>query len=208
MATEMNPAAASAAGAGYAQAGRSGPAGPADGSAEGRGDGRDGARAVAAEIFESSEGYDGEGRGGLEVQGEQGDPGEVEGRDGDLESGEEAGDDGDGEWDEDAPAGLTRGIWWAAVLLPFLSVAGAILCFSAGVLNSGGCQPEGSALCSGGGQWFTFVLPLFVAPLVAAVTAIGGVVAKRHRSSWLAFGYLVVFVSVLIGLASANSGSS
>jgi len=68
--------------------------------------------------------------------------------------GDEGGDEADDEeLYDDAPAGLTRGIWWAAVLLPFLSVAGAVLCFSAGVLNSGGCQPVGSALCSGSGFW-------------------------------------------------------
>ena len=110
--------------------------------------------------------------------------------------------------DDSAQAGLTRGIWWAAVLLPFLSVAGAILCFAAGVLNSGDCQPVSSALCSGSGQWFTFGLPLLISPLVAAVTAIGGVVVHRHRSTCLALGYFVVFVSILIGLASANSGGS
>ena len=110
--------------------------------------------------------------------------------------------------EQDSQAGMTKGIWWAAALLPFLSVAGAVLCFAAGVLNSGGCQPEGSALCSSGGQWFTFVLPLLVSPLTAAVTAIAAVTLRRHRSSWLAAGYFVVFVSILIGLASANSGSS
>jgi hypothetical protein len=146
----------------------------------------------------------------------------IPGRSADGESGAGTGDDGDegGEGyegdeseeedldDDSAQAGLTRGIWWAAVLLPFLSVAGAILCFAAGVLNSGGCQPVGSALCSGSGQWFTFGLPLLISPLVAAVTAIGGVVVHRHRSTWLALGYFVVFVSILIGLASANSGGS
>lgn len=109
---------------------------------------------------------------------------------------------------EDSPAGLTTGIWWCAVLLPFLSVAGAVLCFAAGVLNTGGCRPQGSALCSGGGQWFTFVLPLLVAPLTAGVTAIGAVTFRRHRSTWLAVGYAVLFISLLLGLASANSGSS
>jgi hypothetical protein len=123
----------------------------------------------------------------------------------DGEAGDESAED---DVDDSAQAGLTRGIWWAAVLLPFLSVAGAILCFAAGVLNSGGCQPVGSALCSGSGQWFTFGLPLLISPLVAAVTAIGGVLVHRHRSTWLALGYFVVFVSILIGLASANSGGS
>ena len=122
----------------------------------------------------------------------------------------ESGPAGGGEYggDQDSRAGMTKGIWWAAAILPFLSVAGAVLCFAAGVLNSGGCQPEGSALCSGSGQWFTFVLPLLVAPLTAAVTAIAAVTLRRHRSSWLAAGYFVVFVSVLIGLASANSGGA
>ena len=126
-------------------------------------------------------------------------------------AGPDGGDEGFGpedEEDQDPQAGMTKGIWWAAALLPFLSVAGAILCFAAGVLNTGGCQPEGSALCTGDGQWFTFVLPLLVAPLTAAVTAIGAVTFRKHRSTWLAVGYFVVFVSILIGLASANSGSS
>jgi hypothetical protein len=34
------------------------------------------------------------------------------------------------------------------------------------------------------------------------------VTVRRHRSSWLAVGYGVVFISVIVGLASASTGSS
>ncbi len=88
-------------------------------------------------------------------------------------------------------------------------MAGAMLTFAAGVLStSGGCTPNGSSLCSANGPWFTFALPLFVSPLVAAVTAIGAVIVRHHRSTWLAVGYGIVFISVVIGLASASTGSA
>jgi hypothetical protein len=107
------------------------------------------------------------------------------------------------------PAGMTTGIGCTALLLPVFAVASALACFAAGVWStSTGCTPDGSALCSSAGPWFTFALPLFVAPLVAAVTATGAVVAKRHRSTWLAVGYAVVFISLVVGLVSANTGAS
>jgi len=105
-------------------------------------------------------------------------------------------------------AGLTGGIGCAALLLPLVAVAGAVLCFAAGILSTAtGCSPNGSALCSSNGAWYSFALPVFVSPLVAAVTAIGAVTVRRHRSTWLAVGYGVVFVSIIIGLASASTGS-
>lgn len=107
------------------------------------------------------------------------------------------------------PAGMTTGIGCTALLLPVFAVASALACFAAGVWStSTGCTPDGSALCSGAGPWFTFALPLFVAPLVAAVAATGAVVVKRHRSTWLAVGYAVVFISLVVGLVSANTGAS
>jgi hypothetical protein len=107
------------------------------------------------------------------------------------------------------PAGMTTGIGCTALLLPVFAVASALACFAAGVWStSTGCTPDGSALCSSAGPWFTFALPLFVAPLVAAVTATGAVVVKRHRSTWLAVGYAVVFISLVVGLVSANTGAS
>ena len=104
---------------------------------------------------------------------------------------------------------VTSGIGCAALLLPLIAVAGAILCFAAGILSTaGGCAPNGSALCSANGPWFAFALPLFVSPLIAAGTAIGAVTVRRHRSTWLAVGYGIVFISVIVGLASASTGSN
>jgi hypothetical protein len=105
-------------------------------------------------------------------------------------------------------AGLTGGIGCAALLLPLVAVAGAVLCFAAGILSTAtGCSPNGSALCSANGAWYSFALPVFISPLAAAVAAIGAVTVRRHRSTWLAVGYGVVFISIIIGLASASTGS-
>lgn len=104
---------------------------------------------------------------------------------------------------------VSSGIGCAALLLPLVAVAGAILCFAAGILSTvTGCTPNGSALCSANGAWFEFVLPLFVSPIIAAAAAIGAVTVRRHRSSWLAVGYGIVFISIIVGLASASTGSS
>lgn len=106
------------------------------------------------------------------------------------------------------PLPVATGIGCAALLLPLIAVAGAILCFAAGILSAAtGCKPNGSALCSANGPWLAFALPLFVSPLIAAGTAIGAVTVRRHRSTWLAVGYGVVFISVIVGLASASTGS-
>ena len=106
-------------------------------------------------------------------------------------------------------AGLTGGIGCAALLLPLIAVAGAVLCFAAGVLSTAsGCSPNGSALCSSNGAWYAFALPVFVSPLIAAATAIGAVTVRRHRSTWLAVGYGIVFISIIIGLATASTGSN
>lgn len=109
-----------------------------------------------------------------------------------------------------APAtAITGGVGCAALLLPLLAVLGAALCFAAGVLSTAsGCVPNGSALCASNGPWFTFVFPLFVSPLAAAAAAIGAVTVRRHRPVWLAVGYAVVFVSVIVGLTSASTGSA
>lgn len=104
---------------------------------------------------------------------------------------------------------VSSGIGCAALLLPLVAVAGAILCFAAGILSTvTGCTPNGSALCSANGAWFEFALPLFVSPIIAAGTAIAAVTVRRHRSTWLAVGYGVVFISIIVGLASASTGSN
>ncbi len=150
-----------------------------------------------------------------------------------LETGPEAADDEgaapdpeeDSETDADSAANLdadleaeqtagkgrpvSSGIGCAALLLPLVAVAGAILCFAAGILSTvTGCTPNGSALCSANGAWFEFALPLFVSPIIAAGTAIGAVTVRRHRSTWLAVGYGIVFISIIVGLASASTGSN
>lgn len=104
---------------------------------------------------------------------------------------------------------VSSGIGCAALLLPLVAVAGAVLCFFAGVLSTAsGCSANGSALCSSSGPWYVFALPVFVSPLVAAVTAIAAVTVRRHRSTWLAVGYGIVFISIIVGLAVASTGSS
>lgn len=103
---------------------------------------------------------------------------------------------------------LSGGIGCMALLLPVVAVAGAVLCFAAGLLSAAsGCQPNGSALCSTSGTWLTFALPLFIAPIIAAATAVCAIFLRRHRSTWLAAGYLVVFLSIVLGLTSASSGA-
>ncbi len=130
------------------------------------------------------------------------------------EGGDPGGDGADGPPAEDAQAGrrgvpVTTGIGCAALLLPVLAVLGAILCFAAGILSAAnGCSSNGSALCSSNGPWIAFALPLFVAPFIAAVAAIGAVLVRRHRSTWLAVGYGVVFISLIVGLAVASTGSN
>jgi hypothetical protein len=121
----------------------------------------------------------------------------------------EAGTDLDAEQGTRKGRPVSSGIGCAALLLPLVAVAGAILCFAAGILSTvTGCTPNGSALCSANGAWFEFVLPLFVSPIIAAAAAIGAVTVRRHRSSWLAVGYGIVFISIIVGLASASTGSS
>jgi hypothetical protein len=103
---------------------------------------------------------------------------------------------------------VSGGIGCAALLLPLIAVAGAVLCFFAGVLSTAsGCSANGSALCSANGPWYAFALPVFVSPLVAAGTAIAAVTVRRHRSTWLAVGYGIVFISIIVGLAVASTGS-
>lgn len=107
------------------------------------------------------------------------------------------------------PRPVTSGIGCAALLLPLVAVAGALLCFAAGILSTvTGCTPNGSALCSADGAWAEFALPLFVSPLAAAAAAIGAVTVRRHRSTWLAVGYGIVFVGIVVGLAAASTGSN
>lgn len=141
-----------------------------------------------------------------------------------LDPGPDATEEGavpDSETDSDSPGDLeaeqgnrkgrpvSSGVGCAALLLPLVAVAGAILCFAAGILSTvTGCTPNGSALCSANGAWFEFALPLFVSPIIAAATAIGAVTVRRHRSSWLAVGYGIVFISIIVGLASASTGSN
>lgn len=136
--------------------------------------------------------------------------------DADADAGTEAGTESDARAETEGEASGRRlrpevsgGIGCTALLLPIVAVAGAVLSFFAGVLSTAtGCAPNGSALCSPNGPWYAFALPVFVSPLVAAATAIGAVTVRRHRSTWLAVGYAVVFISVIVGLATASTGSS
>ncbi|MBS2964350.1 hypothetical protein KGA66_14925 [Actinocrinis puniceicyclus] len=131
-----------------------------------------------------------------------------------AETADQGGDQGgdQGPHEAAAPRGprpVTGGIGCAALLLPLVAVAGALLCFAAGILSTvTGCTPNGSALCSANGAWAEFALPLFVSPLAAAAAAIGAVTVRRHRSTWLAVGYGIVFVGIVVGLAAASTGSN
>jgi hypothetical protein len=135
--------------------------------------------------------------------------------DADTDADADSGDQTGAEHETEAATGrrsrpeISGGIGCTALLLPVVAVAGAVLSFFAEVLSTAtGCAPNGSALCSPNGPWYAFALPVFVSPLVAAAAAIGAVTVRRHRSTWLAVGYAVVFISVIVGLATASTGSS
>ena len=91
-----------------------------------------------------------------------------------------------------------RSVSWAAILLPLLAVAGAVGCFAAGLQANGtGHEPI-----------LSYVLPLVISPVAAALIAIMTALVRRGRNYVLAFGYLLVVVSLVIGLVAARSGGN
>jgi hypothetical protein len=91
-----------------------------------------------------------------------------------------------------------RTVSWAAILLPLLAVAGAVGCFAAGLQANGtGHEPV-----------LSYVLPLVVSPVAAALIAVLTAVVRKWQVYVLAFGYVVVIVSLVLGLIAAHSGGT
>ncbi|HET9172430.1 MAG TPA: hypothetical protein VFN97_23590 [Actinospica sp.] len=91
-----------------------------------------------------------------------------------------------------------RSVSWAAILLPLLAVAGAVGCFAAGLQANG----------TGHEPMVSYVLPLVISPVVAALIAIAAaMVHGRTKIYLLAAGYALVVVSLVLGLLAARSGT-
>jgi cytochrome bd-type quinol oxidase subunit 2 len=98
----------------------------------------------------------------------------------------------------EAQAEARRSVSWAAIALPLLAVAGAVGCFAAGLQANGtGHEPI-----------LSYVLPLVISPVAAALIAILTALVRRGRNYVLAFGYVLVVVSLVIGLVAARSGGN
>ena len=98
----------------------------------------------------------------------------------------------------DAQAEPRRSVSWAAILLPLLAVAGAVGCFAAGLQANGtGHEPV-----------LSYVLPLVISPVAAALIAVLTAVVRRGRLYVLVIGYVLVVVSLVLGLIAARSGGN
>jgi hypothetical protein len=91
-----------------------------------------------------------------------------------------------------------RSVSWAAILLPLLAVAGAVGCFAAGLQANG----------TGHEPMVSYVLPLVISPVVAALIAIVAAVVRKGMIYVLGAGYVLVAVSLILGLVAANSGGN
>jgi hypothetical protein len=91
-----------------------------------------------------------------------------------------------------------RSVSWAAILLPLLAVAGAVGCFAAGLQANG----------TGHEPMLSYVLPLVISPVLAALIAIVASVVHRGTLYVLGCGYAVVAVSLVLGLIEARSGGN
>ena len=98
----------------------------------------------------------------------------------------------------EAQAEAGRSVSWAAILLPLLAVLGAVGCFAAGLQANGtGHEPV-----------LSYVLPLVISPVVAALIAVLTAIVRTGRLYVLGFGYLLVAVSLVLGLIAAHSGGN
>lgn len=87
---------------------------------------------------------------------------------------------------------------WAAILLPLAAVCSAIGCFADGVeANGTGHEPV-----------LSYVLPLVISPVGAALIAVVAALVRRGRLYWLGVGYALVAASLVTGLVAAHSGSA
>ncbi len=91
-----------------------------------------------------------------------------------------------------------RSVSWAAILLPLLAVAGAVGCFAAGLQANG----------TGHEPMVSYVLPLVISPVVAALIAIVAAVVRRGMIYVLGAGYALVAVSLILGMLAARSGGN
>jgi hypothetical protein len=89
-----------------------------------------------------------------------------------------------------------RSVSWAAILLPLLAVAGAVGCFAAGLQSNG----------TGHEPMVSYVLPLVISPVAAALIAIVAAVVRKGMIYVLGAGYVLVAVSLILGLLAAGSG--
>jgi hypothetical protein len=89
-----------------------------------------------------------------------------------------------------------RSASWAAILLPLLAVGGALGSFASdGLLTRS----------TGHAPVLTYVLPLVISPVVAALFAVLASLVRRGRYYWLTVGYLLVLGSLVAGLLAANA---
>jgi hypothetical protein len=91
-----------------------------------------------------------------------------------------------------------RSASWAAILLPLLAVGGAVGCFADGLLSGG----------TGHAPVLTYLLPLVVSPVAAALLAVVAALVRRGRVYWLTAGYLLVLGSLVTGLIAANAAKN
>lgn len=87
-----------------------------------------------------------------------------------------------------------RSASWAAILLPLLAVGGAVGCFADNLLAEG----------TGHAPVLTYLLPLVVSPVVAALVAVVSALVRRGRVYWLSAGYVLVTASLVTGLIAAG----
>jgi len=97
-----------------------------------------------------------------------------------------------------AQAEARRSASWAAILLPLLAVGGAIGSFADGLQANGtGHEPV-----------LSYVLPLVISPVAAALIAVIAALVRRGRTYWLSVGYVLVVGSLVAGLVAAHTGNS
>jgi hypothetical protein len=91
-----------------------------------------------------------------------------------------------------------RSVSWAAILLPLLAVAGAAACFAAGLQANG----------TGHEPMVSYVLPLVISPVAAALIAIVAAFLRKGTLCLLGTGYALVAISLVLGLVAAHSTGS
>ena len=97
-----------------------------------------------------------------------------------------------------AQAEAGRSVSWAAIVLPLLAVGGAVGCFAAGLQANG----------TGHEPLLSYVLPLVISPVAAALIAVLTALVRKGRMYVLAFGYVLVVVSLVLGLIAAQTGGN